>query len=97
MANDKLPTTPKERFIASKFKVGHEAWASTEAALAACDAALVTMIDGTPNAADVSQSWDQAQRIRGARQFSRILLSLHLPDEPAEYRPVAGARLKPPQ
>jgi hypothetical protein len=89
--------TPKQRFLSSAYAKKHGEWADTDTALAACDVALLELIEDLPDNADVNTSWDHANRIKGARRVLQILLSLSKPVEPLKHLPLAGPKLKPPQ
>lgn len=78
--------TPKQAFIDSPHRKDHEVTAQKQSFQAACDYALLVLLQSQPEATDPSKGWDSHSQMIGARKVLNILKTLHLPE--AESKPV---------
>lgn len=78
--------TPKQSFIDSPHRKDHEATTQKPSFQAACDYALLVLLQSQPDAADPSKGWDSHSQMIGARKVLDILKTLHQVE--AESKPV---------
>lgn len=70
--------TPKQTFIDSNYRLDHEQTTKKPSFNAACDYALLEMLNLQPlNVSDPSKGWDAHSQMVGARKVLEILKTLH--------------------
>lgn len=70
--------TPKQTFIDSGHRLEHEQTTKKPSFNAACDYALLEMLQLQPlNVADPSKGWDAHSQMVGARKVLELLKTLH--------------------
>lgn len=94
--------TSKELFQSSPAFKDFQAMRSSPAFEAACNAAILGLIESLPISGDPSKSWDGLCQVNGARKAFEILSNLHVPESqerpaqpPTPYDKITNPKHRP--